>query len=243
MSAPVFLVVVGTDTGVGKTVFTAAFVRWLRSRNVPSIALKPLASGDRTDAEALHRAQDATVPLDVINPWHFPEPLTPLLAARRAGRRVAPEAVVSHIHAAGKGMKVVLVEAAGGWLSPLLEGMDAPGLVEALGARVVLVAANRLGVISHLRLAWESICGMKAMDVRPRRSKARRPVVVLMDPSDPGLASETNVALLGEFLPAVRLVSFPWLRGAALRHPGRGVAEPACEAVAKAMGLSSNKSG
>ena len=236
MSAPVFVVVSGTDTGVGKTVFTAAFIRWLRTRNVPSIALKPLASGDRSDAEALHRAQGSTVPLDVINPWHFPEPLTPLLAARRAGRRVAPEAMVSHVRAAGRGMKVVLVEAAGGWLSPLMEDMDAPGLVAALGARVVLVAANRLGVISHVRLACDSIRNPGATAHRGRGSRASEPIVVLMDPPVPCLASETNPALLGEFIPPGRLFPFPWLRGAALRRQGQGIADSTLEACAAAIG-------
>jgi dethiobiotin synthetase len=237
MSSPVFVVVSGTDTGVGKTVFTSACIRWLRSRNIPSIALKPLASGDRTDAEALHRAQDGDVPLDVINPWHFPEPLTPLLAARRAGRRVAPEAVLSHIRAAGRGMRVVLVEAAGGWLSPLMEGMDAPGLVSALGARVVLVAANRLGVISQLRLACDSISKTTTPSQRKRPVSSPGPVVVLMDPPIHGLASETNVALLREFLPPERIVSFPWLRGPSLRKQGHGIADASLLAAADALGI------
>jgi dethiobiotin synthetase len=213
------VLVSGTDTGVGKTVFTAAFIRWLRGQNVPSMALKPLASGDRSDAEALHRAQDGVVPLDVINPWHFQEPLAPLLAARRAGRRVAPEALVEHVRMASRGLAVVVVEAAGGWLSPLMEGMDAPGLARALDAKVVLVAANRLGVIGHLRLAWEAA---RAGDGRRGNRHEARPQVVLMAPPRPGLAESTNPALLREFIPADDVHEFPWLSGRMLRSHGAG---------------------
>ncbi len=237
MSAPVFVVVSGTDTGVGKTVFTSVFIRWLRSRNVPSLALKPLASGDRGDADALHRAQDGDVPLDLINPWHFPEPLAPILAARRAGRRGAPEAGGAHIRAAGGGMKVVLVEAAGGWLSPWMEGMDAPGLAAVLGARVVLVAANRLGVISHLRLACESVRASGTSALRGRAGRNVEPVVVLMEPPVPSLASETNPALLAEFMAPGTLCPFPWLGAAALRGRSKGIADAALGSVATALGL------
>ena len=224
------VLVSGTDTGVGKTVFTAAFIRWLRERNVPSMALKPLASGDRSDAEALHRAQDRAVPMDIINPWHFPEPLAPLLAARRAGRRVAPEAVVEHVRMASRGLNVVVVEAAGGWLSPLMEGLDAPGLARALDARVVLVAANRLGVIGHLRLAWEAARAVK--DRRGKRNKAT-PQVMLMSPQRPGLAESTNPALLREFVPAEDVHEFPWLPRRRLRS--HGAADPAAEQALSAM--------
>lgn len=209
------ILVSGTDTGVGKTVFTAAFIRWLREQGIPSVALKPLASGDRSDAEALHRAQEGVVPIDVINPWHFPEPLAPLLAARRAGRRVAPETIVEHVRMASRGLGVVLVEAAGGWLSPLMEGMDAPALARALHARVVLVAANRLGVVGQARLAWEAA---RAGDDRHQA----RPQVVLMAPRRPGLAESTNPALLREFVPAKCVHEFPWLSARGLRCHGAG---------------------
>lgn len=218
------VLVSGTDTGVGKTVLTAAFIRWLRERDVPSMALKPLASGDRSDAEALYRAQAGAVPIDVINPWHFPEPLAPLLAARRAGRRVAPEAVVEHVRMASRGLDVVVVEAAGGWLSPLMEGVDAPGLARALDAKVILVAANRLGVIGHLRLAWEAA---RAGEEPHGNQHEARPQVVLTSPPRPGLAESTNPALLREFIPSGDVHEFPWLSRRQLRSDGAG--DPAVE--------------
>ena len=42
--------ITGTDTGVGKTVFTVLLTRYLRSTGVSVRAVKPLCSGGREDA-------------------------------------------------------------------------------------------------------------------------------------------------------------------------------------------------
>jgi dethiobiotin synthetase len=81
--------ITGTDTGVGKTVLTALLTRHLRERGVNAVALKPVCSGDRADARALHAASAGALTLDEINPWHFRAPMAPLLAARRERKRVA----------------------------------------------------------------------------------------------------------------------------------------------------------
>ncbi len=222
-----WVLVTGTDTGVGKTVFTAAFLAWLRERGVASIGFKPLASGGREDAEALWRAQQGDVPLDVVNPWHFPEPLSPLLAARRAGCRVTLDALTGHLRAASRGMEVAVVEAAGGWLSPLMEGADAPEWCEELGARVVLVAPDRLGVVGQVRLVWS------ALPARVRRQAQ----VVLMAPERPDEATLLNRELLGEYVGAGRVHGFPRLRSGREGHRQRDEVRGICEAVAEGLGL------
>ena len=70
--------ITGTDTGVGKTVLTALLTRQLRAQGIAVAALKPICSGGREDAEALHSALDGELSLDTINPWHFRLPLAPL---------------------------------------------------------------------------------------------------------------------------------------------------------------------
>jgi len=77
------LFITGTDTGVGKTVLTALLVKFLRGRGVNAAALKPVCSGDRSDARKLFAVMDGALPLDKINPWHFRAAIAPLLAARR----------------------------------------------------------------------------------------------------------------------------------------------------------------
>ena len=55
------LFITGTDTGTGKTVLAALLTRCLRERGVHAAALKPICSGTRADARALHAAVSAKI--------------------------------------------------------------------------------------------------------------------------------------------------------------------------------------
>jgi dethiobiotin synthetase len=224
---PTHIFVTGTDTDVGKTVFTACFLGWLRAQGVPSIGFKPLASGPRTDAESLFDVQAGEVPLDVINPWHFAEPLAPLLAARMEGRRVALSAVVEHLKVASRGMRVAVAKGAGGLLSPLFEGVDAPELIEGLDASPVVVAVDRLGVVGQVRLVWSALSGRA-------RQKAQ---VVLMESQQPDASVAGNRALLGEYLGPERIHAFPRLGARELKAYGGMAIGPVCAAVAQGLGI------
>src|SRR6266481_6570485 len=91
------LFITGTDTGVGKTVLTALLARFLCERGVNAAALKPVCSGTRADARALHAALNGALTLDEINPWHYRAPIAPLLAARKENKRVNLSQVLAHI--------------------------------------------------------------------------------------------------------------------------------------------------
>ena len=93
---PVFFIT-GTDTGVGKTVFTALWTAFLRRQKTSVAAFKPLCSGGREDALALQSALGGTLTLDEINPWHFRAPLAPVLSARQQGARVTKAAILRHV--------------------------------------------------------------------------------------------------------------------------------------------------
>ena len=89
--------ITGTDTGVGKTVLTALLARYLCERRVRVAAFKPVCSGGRADARALHAALGGVLTLDEINPWHFRAALAPTLAAAREKKSVALAQVLGHI--------------------------------------------------------------------------------------------------------------------------------------------------
>jgi dethiobiotin synthetase len=192
--------ITGTDTGAGKTVLTALLARHGQENQVRVAALKPLCSGGRADAAALYHALRGTLPLDQINPWHFHRPLAPLLAARLEGKSVRLAEVRTFIRAVRKKFNLVLVEGAGGLLSPLGRDFDSRDLIVALRATPIVVAQNKLGVINHLLLTLEALPpGV--------RSKAR---VVLMSPRVPDAASASNLKLLAPFFPAARTFTLPW---------------------------------
>lgn len=195
------LFVTGTDTGVGKTVFTALLTAHLRTHGVQAVALKPVSSGNRGDARALRRAADGALSLEEVNPWHFRAPLAPLAAARRERRRVRLRAVLQHIRAVGARFEVVLVEGAGGLLSPLGEDFDSRDLIAALGAKVFVVCPNRLGAVNQTLLAFEAL---------PARLQADA-TAVLVSPRRANSVCRVNLELLAEKLGRRRVISMPWV--------------------------------
>ena len=201
---PRLIIITGTDTDAGKTVLTALLARFLRGKKVNVAALKPLCSGGRTDAQVLRAAAHAGLKLEEVNPWHFRAALAPALAARREKHTVTVKEVSAHIWNIAHRFDVVLVEGAGGLLSPLGEHFSTRELVSALGADVFIAAQNRLGVVNHARLTLEALPPVVAARAR----------LALMSPPRADEASRTNVELLGEFMPPDHIVVLPRFRKA-----------------------------
>lgn len=201
MKSARILFVTGTDTGVGKTVFATLTTRSLRAHGFHVAALKPICSGRRDDARALHRAAGKALSLDVVNPWHFRAELSPLLAARREKKRLRLPPVVAHIRRIARRFEVVIVEGAGGLLSPLGEDFDSRDLIQALGAEAIIVCPNKLGAVNQVRLVLEAL----------PRATACQAHIVLVNPAQPDAASETNAQLLAKFLDPDSLCVMPWI--------------------------------
>ena len=209
------LFVTGTDTGVGKTTFAALLTRQLHVQGRRVAALKPICSGNRDDARALQAAAGHVVSLDQVNPWHFRRPLAPLLAARQNQRRVTLPEATAHIRALQKHFTDVVVEGAGGLLSPLGESFDSRDLITALRATPILVCPNRLGAVNQLRLTLAAL----------PRPAARRAQVVFINPPRPNVVSRTNPALLAEFFDARRIHQLPWLKNGQLQWATKEILE------------------
>ncbi len=203
---PRTLFITGSDTGVGKTVLTALLIRRLRQRGRPALAVKPFCSGGRDDAEILRAVQDDEVTLDALNPWAFRAPLTPLLAARQERRPVPLAEALAYLRAAARVAPTLVVEGAGGLLSPLGEGYSARELIARLRASVLVVCANRLGAINQARLTLAALPG-------PCRNQAK---LVLMTQAQPDTAATGNVTVLRELLGPERVWTVPFLPAAHL---------------------------
>src|SRR5882672_845071 len=104
------LFITGTDTGVGKTVLTVLLLKFLREQGANAAALKPVCSGGRDDARALHAAMNGALTLDEINPWHFRASVTPLLSVRLEKKSVQLSQVLAHARTMQKRFNVLLVE-------------------------------------------------------------------------------------------------------------------------------------
>lgn len=159
------LFITGTDTGVGKSVATAALLCALRTRGLRAIGMKPLASGCEStpsgwrneDALLLQSVSDPTPAYDDVNPYALPLPLAPELSAADAGVEISLAPILAaHARLAAQADTVV-VEGVGGWSAPLSATLDQSDLVRALDLPVVLVVGLRLGCLNHARLTARAI--------------------------------------------------------------------------------------
>jgi dethiobiotin synthetase len=143
------IVVTGTDTDIGKTVFCAGLTRF-----IGGAYWKPVQAGlaNETDAETVRRL--AELPADRVLPeaWSLRTPASPHLAAEIDGVEIDPDALVLPASE-----RPLVVEGAGGLLVPLTRRTLLIEVIARWGAPVVLCARTRLGTINHTLLSIEAL--------------------------------------------------------------------------------------
>ena len=151
------LFITGTDTEVGKTYVAALIARSLRAAGHRVGVYKPAASGCRDvqrelvsdDALRLWEAAGRPGELGRVCPQRFRAALAPNLAAREEGKRLDSDLLRAGIDYWRARSDIVLVEGAGGLMSPLGEEEYVADLAYDLGFPLVVVARNALGTINH----------------------------------------------------------------------------------------------
>lgn len=163
------LFVAGTGTDIGKTYVTAQLIRTLHEKGHPVCALKPVISGfdpvtaDTSDTALLLKAVGNPVTdeaIAAISPWRFTAPLAPNMAARREGRSIDFNTVVSWCKAHSG---PVVIEGVGGVMSPLTDDKTGLDWIVGLACPVLLVGGTYLGAISH---TLTCMAAMRARGVR-----------------------------------------------------------------------------
>ncbi len=157
--------VIGTDTGVGKTLVSVSLVKALVQHGLRVSAMKPVASGSEqtpaglrnADALALAEASNVTVPYATLNPYCFEPAISPHIAAEEAGVRVLPSVIRDRYQALASQADFVVVEGAGGWYSPLSAEYTMSDLPCWLDLPVLLVVGLRLGCLNHAHLTRVAI--------------------------------------------------------------------------------------
>jgi len=163
--------VTGTDTGVGKTLVTAALLRNLRDSGLRVAGMKPVAAGVITgpegpanpDALLLQSESSIRHPYATVNPWLFEPAIAPHIAAAEAGVVIDTDRIASAFHALCASADVVLAEGAGGFLVPLDARRSCADLPALLGMEVLLVVGLRLGCLNHALLTAEAIAARGLM--------------------------------------------------------------------------------
>jgi dethiobiotin synthetase len=192
--------VTGTDTGVGKTVVTAAVALALRARGVDVGVVKPVQTGEG-DAAMLKVWAELPERLDDIAPHSFAAPLAPLVAARLEGRKLELDTVAEQVRRLAELHEVTIVEGAGGLLVPVGPGWTIADLAAALGLPLLVVARAGLGTVNHTLLTVGE-ARRRALDVTG---------VVLNGLGDESTA--TNIELIETFGDVRVLARIPWIDG------------------------------
>lgn len=159
------LFVAGTGTDIGKTHVACALIRAARARGLTVDAFKPVVSGfdpdqpEASDPARLALALGEPDALARISPRRYRAPLAPNLAARLEGQTLRLEDLIADCRSRldRPDRDLLLVEGAGGVMSPLTDTATNLDLMLALDLPVLLVAGSYLGTISHVLTALEAI--------------------------------------------------------------------------------------
>jgi dethiobiotin synthetase len=207
-AAPIALGVTGTDTGVGKTTVAAALAAALARRRFRVGVFKPVETGVVTpagppDAELLRAAAGDVDDLSNVCPLTFAEPLAPLVAAERAGRPIDLTVLDAAFARMTAGRDVTIVEGAGGLLVPITDTVAYDALFRRWRLHLLIVAANRLGVLNHTALTVHAAeaAGLPIAGV----------VLNTVTEGTEGLAERTNATVLRRMLAGHSVVTFPYL--------------------------------
>ena len=201
------LFITATGTDCGKTFVTAGLVRHLRVLGLPARALKPVVSGfDEASPEGSDPAELLAAmgePLTAqtlakIAPLRFKAPLAATMAARLEGRSLTLADILRVCEAAMQDPRgPLLIEGAGGVMSPFAEGATCLDAIKALGLPCLLVAGTYLGAISHTLTALEA---MRAAGCSPR-------AIALNESDGSSVSLADTMAELAAFAPDVATVA------------------------------------
>ncbi|HJT92823.1 MAG TPA: dethiobiotin synthase [Mycobacterium sp.] len=187
------LIVTGTDTGVGKTVVTAALACHARLAGIDVAVCKPVQTGSPHDDDLadIRRLSGVT---ELHGLARFPEPLGPVAAAMRAGMTLPTRAELTQSVRDVDGPKrLTLVEGAGGLLVELGQGgVTLRDLASDLAAPVLVVVAAGLGTLNHTTLTLEALAS---------QGVSCAGLVIGAWPADPEVAETSNWDALAALAP------------------------------------------
>ncbi len=203
--------ITATGTGIGKTMVGCTLLWQLRQSDYDARVIKPVISGyneesQDNDTQLLLRSQGISPTAENINkisPWRFHAALSPDLAAREENIKVEFADIVGFCcKEMDKKPDYLLIEGAGGVMSPLTEHHTNLDLISALEMPVVLVSGVYLGAVTH------TLCAIEVLRARNVDISA----VVVSAGNAEGEALEQTQDMLARFIsPAIPLHAIPRL--------------------------------
>jgi dethiobiotin synthetase len=202
--------VTGTDTGVGKTLVTAALATALRQQGLSIGVMKPVetgvaADGQGSDAARLQLAAGTTDAAYLVAPYSLSAPLAPLAAAQATGLEIDARRIEQAYRTLSGRHGYMLVEGIGGVRVPIGEKFDVLDLIQQLDLPVVVVGRSALGGVNHALLTLEAL-----------ERRATRVIALVLNPTGPGetvghAQTDSTVALLQQAASCCVLGPLPYV--------------------------------
>jgi len=209
--------VTGTDTGVGKTFISCAIAKGLRKKGIDTGVMKPIETGCKkrnnslvpADGISLKKSAGVDDPLDLIVPYRFSAPLAPFIAAELENKRINILKIKNSYIKITKRHDFIIIEGAGGVLVPITKSYTYLNLIKDICIPVVIVAANKLGVINHLMLTVHSL-----------KQNRITPYCVILNNIEhkKNIAQRTNLYALKNLLKNIPILDVPFNPGEKLQE-------------------------
>lgn len=151
------IAVVGTGTGIGKTVVTAGLTRWLRNEGLDARAIKPAQTGFPPDDDAGFVSEACDDPDAATCPRYLEPALAPRVAADIAEDELDYRSILDACKREIDRTALPLVEGIGGLRVPLAGDREVIDLVADLEASAIVVTRSGLGTLNHTALSIEAL--------------------------------------------------------------------------------------
>lgn len=210
--------ITGTDTGVGKTIVTAAILRSFIKKGLKVGAMKAIETGCLnkdgillpTDGMFLRDMAEMSDSIDLITPLRFENPLSPFVAAKLENLEVEIDRVFKAFDALRKKYDFIVVEGVGGLMVPLRKEEKKKAtfyfvrdLIKELGLSAIIITKPTLGTLNHTILTIEAL--------KSKKIPIKGYIINFSEPAKNDIAEKTNPEALRELLDISFLGIMPYL--------------------------------
>lgn len=166
--------ITGTDTGIGKTCFTAGLARAMKISGIDVGVMKPFATGipqktgfQSEDVKILVEASGTKDDESLVNPYFFPIPASPYMAANKLKTIIDASLVLDRFEKLQSLHDSVLVEGIGGIMTPILKDYCIADLIKDMNLETMIVTSSRIGTVNHTLLTCDACrrYGIKAKGI------------------------------------------------------------------------------
>ncbi|GAQ94667.1 dethiobiotin synthetase [Thermodesulfovibrio aggregans] len=210
--------VTGTDTGVGKTIVTAAILRSFIKKGLKVGAMKVIETGCinkdgillPSDGMFLRDMAEMNDSIDLITPVKLENPLSPLVASRLENIEIDIDQIFKSFEVLKKKYDYILVEGVGGLMVPLFKQEKKKvnfyfvrDLIKDLELPAIIVTRPTLGTINHTLLTVEAL--------KNKKIPIKGYIINFSESARNDIAEKTNPEILRELLDIPCLGVLPYL--------------------------------